>query len=110
MSEKVVVKYYANSEYAQELFQATEGSAGYDLFADQCKALFPKSVTAISAELRLAIPKGYFGRIYTRSGLLRQLFISCDGGIINQDFRGEVIVLMKNPSSIYHTIKIGLSR
>ena len=49
MSEKVVVKYYANSEYAQELFQATEGSAGYDLLADQCKALFPKSVTAISA-------------------------------------------------------------
>ena len=33
MSEKVVVKYYANSEYAQEPFQATEGSAGYDLFA-----------------------------------------------------------------------------
>ena len=110
MSEKVVVKYYANSEYAQEPFQATEGSAGYDLLADQCKALFPKSVTAISAELRLAIPKGYFGRIYPRSGLLRQLFIRYDNGIINQDFPGEVIVLMTNHRSVYHTIKIGLPR
>ena len=61
MSEKVVVKYYANSEYAQEPFQATEGSAGYDLFAAQCETLLPKSFTSTPEKLRLAIPKGYFG-------------------------------------------------
>ena len=107
MSKKLVVKYYANSKYAREPLQVTEGSTGYDLFADHCKTLFPGSVTAISAELRLAIPKGYFGRIYPRSGILKQHFISCDGGVVNQDFRGEVVILMTNHSSIYHTVKIG---
>ena len=54
------------SEYAQEPLQATEGSAAYDLYAAQCKTLFSSSVTAIPAEFRLAIPKGYFGKIYLR--------------------------------------------
>ena len=71
MSEKVVVKRYANSEYAQEPLQATEGSAAYDLYAAQCKTLFSSSDTAIPAEFRLAIPKGYFGKIYLRLGLQR---------------------------------------
>ena len=83
-----------------------EGSAGYDLYAPKV-TLFPKSVTAISAELRLAIPKGYFGKIYPRSGLLREFFGSCDGGIIDQDSRGKVVVLMTNHNSGYHTVKIG---
>ena len=106
MSEKVVVKYFANSEYAQEPFQVTEGSAGYDLFAAQCKTLFLKSVTAISAELSLVIPKGYFDQTYPRLELLRQFFVSCDDGKIDQDFRGEVITLMTNHSSVYHTVNI----
>ena len=33
--------------------------------------------------------------------------MSCDDGIINQDFCGEVIVLMTYHSSVYHTVKIG---
>ena len=106
MSEKVVVKYFANSEYAQEPFQVTEGWAGYDLFTAQCKTLFLKSVTAISAELSLVIPKGYFDQTYPRLGLLRQFFVSCDDGKIDQDFRGEVIALMTNHSSVYHTVNI----
>ena len=76
MSEKIVVKYYANSEYATTPFQATEGLAGHDLFASQCKILFSGSVTAISTELRCAIPKGFFGKVFQRSGLLREHFIS----------------------------------
>ena len=34
--------------------------------------------------------------------------MSCDGGIINQGFCGEVIVLMTYHSSVYHTVKIGV--
>ena len=33
--------------------------------------------------------------------------MSCDDGIINQDFCGEMIVLMTYHSSVYHTVKIG---
>ena len=84
----------------------TKGSAGYDLYAPKV-TLFPKSVTAISAELRLAIPKGYLGKIYPISGLLREFFGSCDDGIIDQYFRGKVVVLMTNHNSGYRTVNIG---
>ena len=42
MSKYITVKYFAESEYAKEP-QATEGAAGYDLFAAKTKTPLPKS-------------------------------------------------------------------
>ena len=52
MSKYIAVKYYAVNEFAKEPCQATEDSAGYDLFAAKTKTFLPKSVSTRSLELR----------------------------------------------------------
>ena len=52
MSKYIAVKYYAVNEFAKEPCQATEDSAGYDLFAAKTKTFLPKSVSTHSLELR----------------------------------------------------------
>ena len=52
MSKQITVKYYSESEFAKEPYQATEDSAGYDLFAAETKTFLPKTVGTLSIELR----------------------------------------------------------
>ena len=52
-------------------------------------------------------PNGYFGKIYPRSSFLQKYFISCNGGVIDSDFRGIILVLITNNSSHPLIIKAG---
>ena len=73
----------------------------------EAKTLFPYSCSGLTTELRLAIPKGYFSKIFPRSGLLRDHFITCDSGVVEADYRGTIVVLLKNHSSEHYTIWVG---
>ena len=59
ISKQKTVKYYSESEFAKEPYQATEDSAGYDLLAAETKTFLPKSVGSLSIDLRWAIPPGF---------------------------------------------------
>ena len=58
--------------------------------------LFPKDNGCISLACRFAVPKGFYGKIFPRSGLLRDHLITCDAGVLDADFRGIVQVIMIN--------------
>ena len=47
----------------------------------------------------MAIPTGYYGKIFPHSGLLNDHFISCDAGVVDADYRGSVLVLLLNHHS-----------
>ena len=55
----------------------------------------------------MEIPFGYFGKVYSRSSLLKNYFVSCDTGVIDSDFRGTVLILMANNSKDPIPIKAG---
>ena len=82
MSEQITVKYYSDSEFAKEPYQATEDSAGHDLFATETKTILPKSVGIISLDLRWAIPTGFYGKLFPRSGILKDHFVTIDAGVM----------------------------
>ena len=63
MSKQVVVKYFQESEFAKEPCQATEGSAGYDLYSAETRTIMPNSAGCVSLKLIWAIPQGFFGKI-----------------------------------------------
>ena len=107
MIEKLTIKYYANTEFAKEPVQASEDAAGYDLYAAEARTLFLHSRTSINLELKMAIPKGYYGKVFPRSGLLRDHFITCDAGVTDADFRGTVAVLLLNHGNKHCTIRTG---
>ena len=40
MPKYITIKYYTENELAKEPYQATENSAGYDVFAAEAKTIF----------------------------------------------------------------------
>ena len=95
------VKYAAsnNSYHAKEPFQGTPDSAGYDLFAAESKVILAKSVHTVSTELKLEIPKVCYGKIHTRSSLIKNYFVTVHGGVLDTDFCSTVKIIMINHSS-----------
>ena len=96
MPKYITIKNDTENELEKEPYQATENSAGYDVFAAEAKTFLPNSVDIISLELRWAITNGFYGKLFPRSGTLRENFVSIDAGVIDAGFRGIIQVLMVN--------------
>ena len=90
MSKQITVKYYTESEFAKELQKATEVSAGFDVFAAETKTILPSTTDTLSLEIRWAIPTEFYGKLFARSGILREKFVTIDAGVIDSDYRGVV--------------------
>ncbi len=82
---------------------ATPAAAGADLYAVADKALViaPGETVLVHTGLALEIPCGYVGLVYARSGLAskRGLAPANKVGVIDADYRGELMVALYNQSS-----------
>ena len=68
-------------------------AAGYDLFADLTEncVLEPHETHMIGTGIAVAIPEGYFGGVFARSGLSAKEGLrpaNCTG-VVDADYRGE---------------------
>ena len=83
-------------------------AAGADLYAltDEEVTFAPHETKLIKTGLALEIPEGYAGFIYARSGLAskRGLAPANKVGVIDADYRGEVMVALHNHSNKEQTI------
>lgn len=84
----------------------TRGSAyaaGYDLYActEGDIQINPGETVKIGTGLCFQIPEGYFGGVFARSGLATKQGLRPPNcvGVIDSDYRGEVIVALYNDSS-----------
>lgn len=98
----------------------TRGSkyaAGYDIYAnivhpfeDNCViTVKPGETTKVKTGVALEIPDGYFGAIFARSGLATKQGLrpaNCVG-VIDSDYRGEILVAIHNDSDTVRTIQNG---
>ena len=100
------IKYVKKSRLAHEPKMATSGSAGCDLFAAEDKVIKPQSTEAVCVHLEMEIPPGYYGCILPRSSLALYHFVDIGGGVIDSDFRGELIVIMFNHSNKPQEVKV----
>ena len=79
--------------------QATDNSAGYDLYSSgDNEYILPGSVKLIHTNIAMEIPEGYVGLIYPRSslGIRENLRLANGTGVIDSDYRGEIIVALHN--------------
>ena len=103
-----VVPYYPESDESKVPFKASSGSAGYDLYSAEEKNILPKSCELVSLDLRWAIPEGFFGKIFSRSGLFLNHLVTAEGGVIDSDYRGIVKVILFNHSDQIFSVKMRL--
>lgn len=82
----------------------SEYSAGADLYAltDEEISILPGETKLIHTGLSMEIPEGYAGLIYARSGLAskRGLAPANKVGVVDADYRGEIMVALHNHSNI----------
>lgn len=90
---------------------ATDGSAGMDLIAaiGSPVSIFVGRRVVIPTGLQVALPLGYEMQIRSRSGLAMKQGISvCQGvGTIDQDYRGEIKVLLINHGDTIYVVNRG---
>ncbi len=83
-------------------------AAGADLYAltDVEVEFLPHETKLIRTGLAMEIPEGYAGLIYARSGLAskRALAPANKVGVVDADYRGEVMVALHNHSDKVQTI------
>lgn len=90
--------------------RATEGSAGYDLYArlEEPLTVRPGDLTRVSTGVAIALPSAdYVALIYARSGLASKYGIvpaNCVG-VIDSDYRGEIMVSLANIGTEPYTIQ-----
>lgn len=77
-------------------------SAGADLYAvtDEPIEFLPNQTKLVGTGLSMEIPEGYAGLIYARSGLAskRGLAPANKVGVVDADYRGEIMVALHNHS------------
>ena len=69
------------------------------MYAAEDEEILPKTNSVVSLDLRIAIPKGFFGKFFSRSGLFLNHKITAEAVVIDSGFRGIVQVLLFNHSN-----------
>ena len=78
--------------------KAYEGDAGWDLYANEDVEIPPFEVKLVGTGIAMAIPEGYFGRIFDRSGNATKRKFHIFAGVVDSGYRGEVKVAIYNAS------------
>ena len=91
--------------------RGSEFAAGYDLYAaiDAPITIAPHTNEKIGTGLSIAVPEGWFGAVFARSGLsIKQGLRPANCvGVCDSDYRAEYLVALYNDSEIPQTVSPG---
>jgi len=87
--------------------KANEFDAGWDLYASEDAIIDPSKTELISTDISFAIPEGYVGLIWDRSGMAAKRGLHRFAGVIDSGYRGEIKVCLWNSSDKYCVINAG---
>lgn len=99
-----VLKFTRLTPHAYSPVRSTIFAAGFDLRSAYAYDVPPHDRCLVKTDLRFHIPDGCYGRIAPRSGLALHSFIDVGAGVIDQDYRGNVGVVIFNHA--HETFKI----
>ena len=91
---------------------ATEGAAAADLYAVEAEVpKHPNMGITFKTGIAMAIPEGYVGKIYMRSSVYKTVSRQSNAvGIIDSDYRGEIVVKHDISTELLAQVLEGLSR
>ena len=84
-------------------------AAGADLYSCEAVTVRAGETVLVHTGIAMAIPEGYVGLIYARSGLAtkRGLAPANKVGVIDSDYRGEIMVALHNHGAAEQTVELG---
>lgn len=103
----IVLKYM---KVIPEAYAPTKGSmkaAGYDLKSAFNTIVPARGKALVDIGLKVELPEGCYGRIAPRSGLAVENFIAIGAGVVDEDYRGVLKVVLFNHSNVDFEVKAG---
>lgn len=87
----------------------TEGSSGFDLHAVEEVTIKPHGVGLVRIGICLSLEVGYELQVRTRSGLAlnHQVMVLNSPGTVDNDYRGEIKVILANLSDKDFKVQVG---
>lgn len=76
--------------------RSTPGAAGFDLHSTEGYVVLPGHRVVVSTGIAVKLPIGCYGRIAPRSGLAVKHGLDVLAGVIDQDYTGELKVVLIN--------------
>ncbi|CAH2230368.1 deoxyuridine 5'-triphosphate nucleotidohydrolase [Pararge aegeria] len=104
---ETVLKFTRLSENAYPPVKGSEKAAGYDLKSAYDYTVSARGKELVKTDLQIELPSGCYGRVAPRSGLAVKNFIDVGAGVIDEDYRGNVGVVIFNHSDQEFMIKKG---
>ncbi|XP_060522338.1 deoxyuridine 5'-triphosphate nucleotidohydrolase-like [Cylas formicarius] len=105
--KSLVIKY---TKAIPEAYPPSKGSikaAGYDLKSALDCVVPARDKALVDTGLKIELPEGCYGRIAPRSGLAVKNFIAVGAGVVDEDYRGVLKVVLFNHSDSDFDIKSG---
>ena len=63
------VQYFSNNSEFTLPTKSYDDAAGYDVFAAETVTILPRSCEGVNCKFYIAIPRGYFGKIFSSQAL-----------------------------------------
>ncbi|XP_064421961.1 deoxyuridine 5'-triphosphate nucleotidohydrolase, mitochondrial [Latimeria chalumnae] len=98
------------AKLSENAYTPTKGSAkaaGYDLYSAYDYVVPPMEKAVVKTDIQIALPSGCYGRVAPRSGLAAKHFIDVGAGVIDEDYRGNVGVVLFNFNKKSFEVKKG---
>ena len=107
MNPTTSLKFILSDPKAKIPTRATRKSSGLDLYALNDCLIPAKSVKVIDTGIKCIIPEGYDRQVRSSSGLAcnNSLFVLNSPGTIDNDYRGEIKVIICNLSDKDYDVK-----
>lgn len=87
--------------------RATLRAAGYDLYASEPEVVPPRGRQNIRTHISICEPPGHYGRILPRSGIALRNGIDVGAGVDDNDYTGEIGILLFNHTDTPFKVEIG---
>lgn len=81
-------------------------SAGVDLFSAERVIIRPNTLAAINLDIAVQLPPFTYGNIQDRSSMAKK-GLSVMGGVIDNDYRGPIRIMMFNHTDNEYIVEIG---
>jgi dUTP pyrophosphatase len=75
---------------------AHPGDAGLDLYSVEDTVIEVGEARMLRTGISMAIPEGFVGLIWSKSGLAAKHSVISIGGVVDSGYRGEITVVLKN--------------
>lgn len=98
-SKTITFKLVGKNEYSLIPQKGTLRSAGFDLKSSENCTIPARTHKAIKTGIIVTLPSCSYGRIASRSGLSFKHGIEVGAGVIDEDYREEIMVILHNHSN-----------